>query len=114
MAGAVMTADPDVVMAFRLVLAILNDDTDAYVTTLTEVRSLDHADRVITALTTQWAGALATGRLATNIAKAVVPLANKRKVRRTRVPMGEAIRSSVLRDIQRELASQLDAKEEKS
>jgi hypothetical protein len=39
--------DPDVVLAYRLVLATLNDDTDAYVTTLTEVRSLDHADRVI-------------------------------------------------------------------
>jgi hypothetical protein len=45
-AGRAMT-DPDVVLAYRLVLATLNDYTDAYVTTLTEVRSLDHADRVI-------------------------------------------------------------------
>jgi hypothetical protein len=58
-------------------------------------------------IATQWAGALATGRLATNIAEAVVPLANKRKVRRTRVPMGAALTSRVIHDVENEIAFQL-------
>jgi hypothetical protein len=106
--------DPDVVLAYRLLLAILTDDVDAYAITMAEVSSLDRAHSVITALSRQWAGSLAVGRLATNIAETVVPLANKRKVRRARIPMGAALTSRVIHDVEDEIAFQLDGPKDES
>jgi hypothetical protein len=106
--------DPDVVLAYRLMLATLNNDDDAYARTMEEVSSLDQADRVIAALVQQWGRALGMGRIATNLAETLVPLVNKRKVRRARVAMGDAVTTTVIADVVRELASQLDAPKDES
>jgi hypothetical protein len=100
--------DPDVVIAYRFALAELTADPDAYAIAMAEIRDLDHAHRVIAVLTKNWTGALTLGRLAKNLAEAMEPLASKRKVRRSRIPMGAALTSGVIHEVEDELAFQLD------
>jgi hypothetical protein len=105
--------DPDAVIAYRFALAELNNDPDAFAMTMAEIRDLDQARRVIAVLTKNWTGALTLGRLAQNLAEAMEPLVSKRKVRRSRIPMGSAITSRVIHDVEDEIAFQLDGPKDK-